>query len=360
MRNSSEKKILYIDRPLEPPGGGQNSLLLMLQYLDKAKYESLVFMPFESEFANWLKEKNIAFQIVPPRSLYFAIKQVNSSIIHCNSAATRYTFWVALISKFLKLPFIWHVRVAESGGWRDKVIAFFSTKIIVVSDAVKGKFSWINNKDKVVKIYNAVETKIFQSGLNASSLYEEFGIEKEKSIVGIFSRIEPWKGHILFLDSAKIIKDKVKNVKFLVVGEGEKKFKKQLMGYVTKLGLNDDVVFTGFRRDIPHLMNLCDVIVSPSVEPEAFGRTIIEAMACGIPVVATDVGGPKEIINNNEDGFLVPLSAQQIAEVIGKLLKDKFLCEYISKNALQKVVDEFTIEKQLRQVEQLYDEVICY
>jgi len=350
-------KVLYLDTPLDPPGGGQISLSLVLRYLNKTRFEPSVFIQYKSKFFERVKEENIQCHIIPLRKLFSAIKRFNPSIVHCNSATTKYTFWSALISKFLGTPFIWHVRVVESAGWRDKIIAYLCTKIFVISDATKEKFAWVGNKNKIVKISNAVDTMVFRPGLEIEYLLNEFDIEKSKKIVGIFSRIDPWKGHIPYFNSARIIKDNIPDSIFLVVGEGEKEYKNQLINYVETLGLKSDVIFTGFRKDIPELMNLCDVMVSPSIEPESFGRTIIEAMACGKPVVSSNLGGPVEIISSDYDGIIVAPEPNLISAAVIKLLNDRGFSMSLGQHARQKVEDKFNVKKQISSIEEYYEEL---
>ncbi|MDI6839416.1 MAG: glycosyltransferase family 4 protein [bacterium] len=372
MRVSGKKKILYVDTPIEPPGGGQQSLLLILQGLDKSSpyFRPIVFIPNKCEFTKQLTNKNICYKIVRPLKLLSEIRKLNPEIIHCNSATTRYAFYTALVSKLLCIPFIWHVRAVESAGWRDRVIAKLSTRIIAISEAVKEKFSYVK-VDKIRQIYNAVDTEVFKSGLDIEYLYNEFNIEKTKKVVGIFSRLDPWKGHRLFIDTARIVKGSLnkgiplvynlhKDVIFLVVGEGEESYKKQLFEYTEIHELKEDMIFTGFRKDIPELMNLCNVIVNTSIEPEAFGRTIIEAMACAKPVIATNMGGPKEIIEDKVDGFLLEPDAVSIAKTIIELLQNQNLRNKIGKKAREKVIEKFSVEMQIKEIEKLYREVLAH
>lgn len=352
-------KILYIDKPIDPPGGGQISLLMILRYLNKVKFKPSVFISHKIGFVERINKENIPCYTIPLKKLFSAIKRIDPSIIHCNSSTTRYTFWSALIAKLLRIPFIWHVRVIESAGWRDKIIAYLCTKIIVISDSVKEKFAFIGKKNKVIKIHNAVDIKIFRPGLEIEYLFNESNVEKSKKIIGIFSRIDPWKGHILFFKSAKIIKDKIPNSMFLVVGEGEKEYKNQLINYVEKLGLKKYVIFTGFREDIPELMNICDAIVNPSIEPEAFGRAIIEAMACGKVVVATKIGGVTETVEDNITGILVrPKNAQELAQACIYLLENEEKAHDMGLKGRKRVEEFFSAELNVEKIEKIYEDLI--
>ncbi|MFQ3675833.1 MAG: glycosyltransferase family 4 protein, partial [Endomicrobiia bacterium] len=347
-------KILYFDMPLDPPGGGQISLFYLLINLNRTKFDLRVILPYSCEFEKWLKTENINVKIT---NNYFAeIKNFHPDIVHCNSATTKHSFLLAVLSKILNVPFVWHNRVLDTAGWKEKLIALLSTKIIVISDEVGNKFSWTKKRNKIVKIYNAIDFKRFISLVQPELLRAEFGIKLEQKIVGIFSRLVSRKGHKLFFDAAKMIVESRRenlDVVFLVVGDGDKRYKEELLDYVNKLGIKEKVIFTGFRKDVSRLMNLCDVIVNPSVEPEAFGRTIVEGMACGKVVIATDIGGPKEIITDGVDGYLIAPVAKELCEKTINILLNKNLYTKISNNATNTVKNKFSVEKQTDLVENL-------
>jgi len=334
------------------------SLLLLLQNLDRKKYEPLLFIPEKSELEERMREESIPCQRVPLKNLYFAIRNARPSLIHCNSATTKYTFCSAIGAKLLKIPFVWHVRVISSAGWRDKLISNLCARIIAISDAVKKKFDGIAEKNKVVMIHNAVDTELFKPGLDIEYLLDEFGIERDRKIMGIFSRLDPWKGHRLFLEAAKDIRDKLPNTVFLIVGEGEKDYKAELVKYADEQGLKNDVIFTGFRKDIPELMNLCDIVVNPSAEPEPFGRTLIEAMACGKAVVATNIGGPAEVIEDNVSGVLIPeKNVQMLAQACFHLLENKKKLREMGLKGRERAVKLFSAETIIKKVEKIYEEL---
>lgn len=346
-------KILYIDQPLNPPGGGQISLFYLLKNI-KEKYEVKIFIPYYCEYFEWLRKENINVKIVTLRSLYSNIKNFSPDVIHCNSATTKYTFIAALSAKILKIPFIWHNRVTENAGFKEKLIAKLATKIVVISDAVKEKFN--KYQKKVVKVYNAVDIEKYKPNLDVEYLYKEFNLSKNDKIIGIFSRLDWWKGHKLAIDAFKLLCGEIKNVKLLIIGEGP--YKKEIVEYAKKSNIFEKTLFLGFRKDIPQLMNLCDIVLNPSVEPEAFGRTIIEAMACGKVVIATNIGGQKEIIKHKYNGFLVSLNPQEIVDIIKKILTDPLLSFKISQNARLTAENKFSIKNHIIEIENLYKN--CY
>ncbi|MBU2614786.1 MAG: glycosyltransferase family 4 protein, partial [Elusimicrobia bacterium] len=351
-----KSKILYLDYPIVIAGGGQKSLLLLLKNIDLSKFEPFVFLPEKSQFAEFLAAEKINCSIVPIWKLFFAIKKLKPMLIHCNAPTLKYTYISAIAAKLLKIPFIWHLRVTQSAGWKDRVIAKLCTKIIVTSDAVKEKILNTGNDYKIVKIHNGVDLNSFYPDVNINNLKKEFNIKEDEFVVGAIGRMDVWKGHSYFVEMAGLLAKKLPNSKFFIVGDGAERI--NLESKVKDLNFPPGkFFFAGFRNDIPEFVSLFDVLVQPS-DVEPFGRTVIEAMASGTPVVATNSGGPKEIIESSVDGFLSPLNSQAFAESVLKLLKDKELYKLISINARKKVEEKYDIVKQTRAIESLYIDLL--
>lgn len=334
------------------------SLLTLLRGIDRAKIDPVVFIPEENPFFQCLEDDHIPYRVVPGLKLWSAMRTWKPDIIHCNAATTRYSFYAALAAYLLRIPFIWHVRVTASAGWKDMVLARLATRIVVISSAVDQKFQWIRCQDKIVKVFNAVDTQKFHPGLDVGYLYKEFGFTPQQDVIGIFSRLIEWKGHGLFLDAAKIVRERFPVAQFIIVGDGSSDYTKELTAQVERAGLSGCVKFIGFREDIPQLMNFCRVIVNPSVEAEPFGRTIIEGMACAKPVIATRVGGQLEIINDQVDGLLVAPAPVDLARAIEKVLSDAAFARVLSQNGLKKVETHFSVKHHVEQIEALYQQVV--
>jgi glycosyltransferase involved in cell wall biosynthesis len=348
-----KKKILFLDTPIEPPGGGQMSLVYLLKNLDKNKYEFSVFVPYYCSFIEILKKEGINVEIVPFKKLFFKIKNFKPDLIHSNSPTTRCSFYGVLFSKILEIPFIWHSRVLETAGWKERLIAKLSSKIIVISDVVGRKFSKFYYK--TIKIYNAVDFEGIKITKNKEELKNELGIKNEY-VVGIFSRLVKWKGHNLFLETAKkIIENGIKS-KFLILGDGEEK--ENIINKIRELGLSNYFLVLGHRENVYNFINICDIVCNFSIEPEPFGRTIIEAMALKKVVFSTNIGGPNEIIDDGIDGFLCEANSDIISKKIIEVFKNPELMNKIEENAYKKVFNNFNIKTQIEKIESLYEEVI--
>ena len=351
-------KILFFDQPLSPPGGGQMSLLGLTQTLDHKKYDPTVLLPYTCDYEKMLKKNSIRYVVKPVKSWLSFLRSEKPDLIHCNAATTRRSFWLGVFANMLGIPFVWHVRVQDSAGWKDRVMAFLATKIIVISNVVARKFKFMHADKKLIKVHNGVRMETFQQSHDQSVLREEFGLNAGTKIVGVFSRLDPWKGHSLYLEMAKHVLKEYKDVCFLIVGEGEEKYKQILHEEAKRLGVEEYTIWAGFREDVAALMSMCDVIIHPSIEDEPFGRTIIEAMAASKPMVATNLGGPQEIITHAHDGYLAEAKAEKLANFTVRLLKNEELCKDIGQKAYQKVSQQFTMDVHAQKVQSIYEECL--
>ncbi len=335
-------KILYIDQPIEPPGGGQLSLLVLLK---KVRREKKVFLPFHCSFSRRLEKENIDFEIVSCFSLFGAIRKFAPDIIHCNSATTRYSFFSAVCARLLGIPFIWHVRVSQKALIKDDIIAFLSSRIIAVSMCVRDKFSklWHNKTDI---IFNAVDDSF--GVIKDNKIREKLSIREGEKVIGVFSRFEDWKGHDIFVQSAIKILQKGYLVRFIFCGTGknENKIKENVFSssYASKF------IFMGHVDNVQDYMKACDIVVNPSVRPEAFGRVVAEAMSIGKIIVATAVGGHLEIIKDGFNGFLCRPESASLAAAIEKALN----CgREIPGNALE-FSKIFSSQRHISQIDKIY------
>ena len=274
--------------------------------------------------------------------------------MHCNSATTRYSFVSAVVCRLLGIPFLWHVRVAEKAGLKDDVIAFLSTWIIAISDVVRDKFSrrW---RGKAVKIYNGLDPEDFEASLKPEAVREELGLRGEK-VIGIFSRMVRQKGHGLFLEAASKIASVFPACRFLMVGEGPEL--EGIKARISDLNLSGRVVLTGYKKNVYDYMSVCDIVMNTSIAEEGFGRTLIEAMFLGKPVISTRFGGPGEIISDGEDGFLCDANSQDLFEKACSLLKNTVLSAKMGEKGREKTLKNFTTDRLVGQLEILYKNFI--
>ena len=179
-------------------------------------------------------------------------------------------------------------------------------------------------------------------------------------VVGMVSRITPLKGHADFIRAIFILNRQIPNLKALIVGEAPKdKYKEDLELLMRRLGLSNTIQFLPATNDVPGVMKKLDVIVSATITPEAFGRVIIEAQASGVPVVATQVGGVVDIIEDRKTGLLcAPQNPKDMAEKILELYSDRNLWAGLTIESKRHVESYFNLDKMMQKTVAVYEEAL--
>jgi glycosyltransferase involved in cell wall biosynthesis len=247
----------------------------------------------------------------------------------------------------------------ESSKGIEKFVTGFSTKIIAISESVKQKFSFVKDKNKLIKIGNAVDLDEFNPEMKrGEKVKEELQIGRDEKVVGTVGRLYPLKGIDVFLKAVSKVERKNAKIKFLIVGEDSSSgaYRKMLERQAEEMGVTRDVIFTGFREDIPELLSAMDVFVLPSLEDyEAFGRVVIEAMAMAKPIVATRSGGVPEIVEEGVTGILVPPGdAEAMAEAIVTLLLDETGAKKMGLEGRRRIERFYGLRTHLEKIECLY------
>ncbi len=228
-------------------------------------------------------------------------------------------------------------------------------RLIAVSRSIERKIADEGRVGAPVSlIYNGVDLERYDHQEACCTLPEEYGFEPGAPIVGIVARLEPEKGHPTLLEAWPLVLRQVPSAYLLVVGEGSRL--ETLQQQAAELRILHRVVFTGRRDDVPAVTAALDVAVLPSYR-EAQGLTILEAMALSRPVVASNVGGIPEMIEDGVTGLLVPpRDAEALAAAIVRLLCDHPFADMIGRAGHDMVHDRFCVELMVKAVESIYDE----
>jgi glycosyltransferase involved in cell wall biosynthesis len=209
--------------------------------------------------------------------------------------------------------------------------------------------------NKIKVLFNAVDPE-FWGKPEASTLRSEFGIDDDTMVLLCASRFAHDKGHRYLLHSIAKLRE-ITDRKFILVLAGDGPLLEEIKELTKKLGLEKYILYTGFRSDIKNLFNGSDIYINSS-EHEASSFNIIEALATGLPVIATDKGGNNDIINEQNDcGILVQYEdADDTAAAIKRLIEDSVLRDRLSKNALKAVDEKFNLVKMAEKTYNLYEE----
>ena len=244
-------------------------------------------------------------------------------------------------------------------GWAERLLIHFTDSIACVSEDVKR--SMIENQgispEKLAVVYNGVDTDRFCPGSLKSRLCRDgLGIKQDASIIGIVARLTPVKDHVTLLKAFLKIYEDIPEAVLLVVGDGE--LEQTLIKQTYEMGLNNNVFFVGERQDIPELLNVMDIFVLSSLS-EGHNMSLLEAMAAGLPVVATDVGGNSEIVVDGATGFLVPPENPKIfSDKVMILLRDEGLRSHMGKNGRVRVVKNFDKNRMMEEYHFIYSTIL--
>lgn len=245
--------------------------------------------------------------------------------------------------------------------WRRKIFVFLERlssrwcdAMIAISDAL---IDWaikekICNKNKLFRIYSGIETDKFSCKVDIKAIRAEFGIKDEESVVGEVAKLWRGKGQEVLINAVPEILKSIPNLKVMFVGEGE--LEKELKNIAENLNITDKIIFAGFRTDMPEVNSIMDIACLPSLW-EGMGRSILEAMACGKPVVASKVGGIVDLVKDGINGILVPPGdSKELASAIIKLLKDKELRLMMGEQARKTIDERFSAKKMVSDIESVY------
>jgi len=248
------------------------------------------------------------------------------------------------------------------GFYRKKILRrllpAWGDRIIAISDPIREHL--VNNfkvpKNKIILIHNGIDCERYAKKLNdynTTELRKYFGVGSANFIIGSVSKIEKTKGYQDLIRAIPQIIERYPKTRFVFAGEG--KYKKKLIRLARRLHVEHSVIFLGEIEEIHYFLEVIDLFVLPSVWAEGFGLAILEAMAFGKPVVASNVGSVYMLVQDGENGLLVPPgNAGAISEAILHLMQNPELLEQMRARSLQIAQNEFTIEKVVTDIIDLY------
>ena len=198
-----------------------------------------------------------------------------------------------------------------------------------------------NAGEDVHIVPNAVSASFFEYAESKQQARRTLGLQEKGPIIGVPGTLRPMKGHPFFFEAIVPIVKGHPDLLVAVTGGGESGYVEELKGIVDSLGIRPNVHFLGYLEDMPAFYRGCDVVCIPS-RAEPFGRTVIEAFATSVPVIATAVGGIVEIIEHEENGILVNYGDRTaLASALLGILQDKDLSSRLSNNALQTAMSHY-------------------
>lgn len=335
-RRDGRMRVVFVEHGPQL-GGGQRSLLELMRILVREHEVTLACPPGplastaialgvtvvaipESQLTFKLRPTATAEQFVrmlqARRALRRHLRFLQPDVIHANSLRA------GLLTSDIRrrVPTVAHCRDLlprrPAANAARLVVLAGNSRTVAVSGAVASRLAGRNwPKRRITVIYNPVNAERFDPARHdREAIRRELGI-RGNPVLGIVAQITPWKGQLRALEVLRRVRTRHPDVELLIVGEAKfvsgptsydnQEYERSVHESVAELGLQQSVRFLGEREDVERIMAAIDVLLVPSNE-EPFGRSVIEALAMGVPVVATDRGGPAEVIRAGVDGLLLP------------------------------------------------------
>ena len=353
--------ILYLSGFSEIIGGGQISLMLLLKFLDHESFSPAIVFPQEGGYSRFLSPLDCKhFFLQPPKlrphkiiaifsyllALRRLCKKERIAVMHCDTPDVALLVGAARLFSSVKLVF--HARVNDSGGLADILLQFLCDRIICVSKIVTRRFNIFPGKCRV--IYNGADTDTFTPG-GEPALRRTHAIPDDTLVVGYCGQIVQEKGLSVLVEAFKLVRADFPKTCLLLCGRGS---------YLPLLQAQhiEGLVYAGFMEDVRPFYAATDIFVLPTIDNEGFSRVLVESMACGIPAIATTVGGNPESIEDGVSGFMIPPeNPAALAEKLKILLSDQQKRAAMGKAARERVVANFGARSTAAQVGVLYAEL---
>ncbi|MBI4167040.1 MAG: glycosyltransferase [Acidobacteria bacterium] len=352
------------------PGGAETVVLDLASKLDATRFRSIVLLIKEGWLREKLEERGVRTILVDsgvwydfrlPRAIARVVRQEKVDLIHSHLPDMNFYSCLAGAVGRRKTITTYHgpIEISRARGFRHAVklwvVRRSAVSVVVVCDYVGAMLQNCGfTRDKIVKIYNGINIEPY-GGERGSRLRAELGVPLDTKLVGMIAHLHPAKGYEFFIQAARKVVDALPKVRFVAVGEIKEPIWEGLSTLIKSLDLGNHIHFLGLRDDIPSILNDLDVFALSSLS-EGFPLAVLEAMAAGKPVVVTQSGGTKELVEDGRTGFLVPPGdSEALAARIREVLADPVLAAALGRAARHEVEVKFPFAKMVSEYESLYE-----
>jgi glycosyltransferase involved in cell wall biosynthesis len=328
-------------------GGMESHVLRLCERLPRSAFESIALVPFESAFTEALRGCGLRVHVAPIgeklrwHAIQYAaslVREHDIDVIHAHLPAAHVV--AALAGSVTRTPVLATIHAMHLSMWDLEVHRLTATHLCFVSEAARAHALAVGvQPSRISVVRNGIDTNRFTPRTARQG-------EPVSPVVGYVGRLSPEKNPALFLRAAARIHAHVPDARFVVVGDGP--LRAELETLAATLGIDDDVTFAGECSDMPARYRALDLMLLTSWH-EGTPLAILEAMACGVPVVATDVGGVAELIVSGTTGALVPPGDDaQMAGRACELLASRAMLARMGERAREHVRARFSIDEQVR------------
>jgi glycosyltransferase involved in cell wall biosynthesis len=386
---ASKLRILFCESNTDGTVGGSHSCLLYLaEGLDRSRFEPIVAFYEEHSMVPRFRSAGLRTLILdkgeplilregfPWRLIQRAVnfgrylatirermrflKEERIDIVHLNNSIVRHHDWM-IATRLTGTPCLTHERgINRSYSWSSRTLGRGLVAIIPMSKAIRDLMIERGvAADNVRVIYDGMDPARFTPTRDPQELRRELGIAPDQPIIGMVGNVREWKGQeVVVRAMGQLLKTRPKLV-CLFVGKatpGDQHYVDRLHALMKENGSEANIKFLGYRPNVPDFVNLMDVCVHASVEPEPFGMVVLEAMAMRKPMVGSRAGGVPEMIVEGVTGYTYPPGDwRELAARLDELLSDPARTAAMGERGYQRLVTDFTLRQYLDEMERSYE-----
>jgi glycosyltransferase involved in cell wall biosynthesis len=387
-------RILFVDH-IAVLGGGELALLALVRELDRTRFEPIVLLFSEGPLAEEIRSLAETHILPLPEELLKAkrgsgqlsvllwhqgtqllrflydlcqkMSDIRPDIVHTNSLKAN--LLGGLAARTLRIPLIWHVRDRIDQDYLPRIavlglrtLSRWIPDFLIANSAATLATLHLSENSRAVVISSGIDLQPFVQAAQGTETLPQAISAHAPIRIGIIGRICPWKGQDVFLRAAALVHDSYPKAQFFIVGAplfGEEDYEGELRALADTLRINENLTSMGFRRDMPQVIADLHIIVHASTIPEPFGQVIVQGMAAGKPVVASEGGGPSEIIESGKTGLLCRRGdPSALAAAILSLLSAPEHAQQIALQGQRRVESRYSAKTTTSSVEKLYDEIV--
>lgn len=376
-------------------GGVQFSTLYLAQQLRGTQWNLIVVCPLEGELPRACREAGITLDVLDVPGSRSTSLRVGKTARIPNPAAWAWNlftlstaarklkrvlaqrqpalvvtkgllahFFGGLAARRLGIPCVWHVQdlISERsfGIYRHvfgRAARWLPEQIIVDGAAIVSQLP-SSLQSRISVVHNGVDIEVFHPRIDGRGVREELGIRGDQLVVGHVGRVTPWKGQHYLIEAFASIADKIPNAVLLLVGSpvfDNDAYQRRLLSTVAQLGLKDRVKFAGYRHDMPQVLAAMDAFAFTSIEKDTSPLALLSAMACGLPILAFDIAGVRELMANEDQFRLVPVAdVPALARALAEVLSDRGLRQRLGAVTREQAVNEFSLAKCAERIQQVF------
>lgn len=393
------KRILFLEGNVDGTVGGSYYVMIdLVNALDKTRYDPVIGFHTDNILVPKLREagievvifdnpqpflfKNRITQSLPFKPLkrtinFFKrlilpairyskyIKKNNIDLVNVNNSIIKNHAWM-IAARLAGIPCVSHeMGINKSFRWSAQYFGKRLNAVICVSNIIETNMRKLGlDWPHISTVHNGLDISRYHIKETPDQLRSKYNIDEKDPVIGVVGNIKYWKGQETIVRATAELVKKYPNIRCILVGAVPVKldggdYKNNLDNLCREFNIERNVIFTDFQENPIDYMNLMDIVVHTSVDPEPFGIVLLEAMLLSKPLISTTIGGPAEIVVNNKSGVLIqPGDPKLLATAVDNLLSDPEQAQEIGKQGYKRLMDEFTIEKNAEKTMKIYKSIL--